>query len=143
MADLIFTENYPNEPPTMKFITPMWHPNSEHQCMSRQLTAFDHFTSSLPRRACLHIDPGQFIGPSRSQCAECLTLFLCHQHPPGEDQYGFEDAGERWLPVHTVTSIVSNLFCTRLYTLLNLWRRCSASFPYFLRTFQTLLVQRM
>ena len=29
VADLIFTENYPNEPPTMKFITPMWHPNSE------------------------------------------------------------------------------------------------------------------
>lgn len=28
------------------------------------------------------------------------------QHAPGEDQYGYEDAGERWLPVHTVETIV-------------------------------------
>ena len=31
------------------------------------------------------------------------------QHPPGEDQYGYEDSGERWLPVHTVESIVRAL----------------------------------
>lgn len=29
------------------------------------------------------------------------------QHAPGQDQWGYEDAGERWLPVHTVESIVS------------------------------------
>ena len=28
------------------------------------------------------------------------------QHAPGDDQYGYEDAGERWMPVHTVESIV-------------------------------------
>ena len=28
------------------------------------------------------------------------------QHAPGDDQYGYEDAGERWVPVHTVESIV-------------------------------------
>ena len=28
------------------------------------------------------------------------------KHPPVEDIYGYEDAGERWLPVHTVESIV-------------------------------------
>lgn len=31
------------------------------------------------------------------------------QHPPEEDQYGYEDAGERWLPVHSVESIVRKL----------------------------------
>jgi ubiquitin-conjugating enzyme E2 G1 len=31
------------------------------------------------------------------------------KHAPGEDQYGYEDAGERWLPVHTVESIVSHV----------------------------------
>ncbi|CAG8725279.1 3256_t:CDS:2, partial [Racocetra fulgida] len=27
-------------------------------------------------------------------------------HPPGEDKYGYEDAGERWRPVHTVETIL-------------------------------------
>lgn len=31
------------------------------------------------------------------------------QHAPGQDEWGYEDAGERWLPVHTVESIVSRL----------------------------------
>jgi ubiquitin-conjugating enzyme E2 G1 len=30
------------------------------------------------------------------------------QHSPGDDQYGYEDAGERWMPVHTVESIVNH-----------------------------------
>ena len=29
------------------------------------------------------------------------------QHAPGDDVYGYEDAGERWLPVHTVETVVS------------------------------------
>ncbi|KAJ1300680.1 hypothetical protein OPQ81_002327 [Rhizoctonia solani] len=32
----------------------------------------------------------------------CISIL----HAPGEDQYGFEQAGERWLPVHTVESIL-------------------------------------
>ncbi|KAH8923632.1 ubiquitin-conjugating enzyme [Atractiella rhizophila] len=32
----------------------------------------------------------------------CISIL----HAPGEDQYGYEDAGERWLPVHTVESIL-------------------------------------
>ena len=28
------------------------------------------------------------------------------KHAPGDDQYGYEDAGERWMPVHSVESIV-------------------------------------
>ncbi|KAG8740712.1 hypothetical protein FRC10_003962 [Ceratobasidium sp. 414] len=28
------------------------------------------------------------------------------EHAPGDDQYGFEQAGERWMPVHTVESIL-------------------------------------
>jgi ubiquitin-protein ligase len=31
----------------------------------------------------------------------CISIL----HPPGEDKYGYEEAGERWLPVHTVESI--------------------------------------
>lgn len=32
---------------------------------------------------------------------------LTEQHAPGEDEWGYEDAGERWLPVHSVESVVS------------------------------------
>ena len=32
----------------------------------------------------------------------CISIL----HAPGEDHYGYECASERWLPVHTVTSIL-------------------------------------
>ncbi|KAK7207685.1 ubiquitin conjugating enzyme Ubc15 [Myxozyma melibiosi] len=32
----------------------------------------------------------------------CISIL----HPPGEDKYGYEDAGERWLPVHSVETIL-------------------------------------
>ncbi|KAB5593757.1 hypothetical protein CTheo_2837 [Ceratobasidium theobromae] len=32
----------------------------------------------------------------------CISIL----HPPGDDQYGYEQAGERWMPVHTVESIL-------------------------------------
>lgn len=34
------------------------------------------------------------------------TVCISILHPPGDDKYGYEDAGERWLPVHTVESII-------------------------------------
>ncbi|THH01148.1 hypothetical protein EW145_g6966 [Phellinidium pouzarii] len=64
-ADLTFTTDFPNKPPTMRFITPIWHPN---------------------------IYPNGLV---------CISIL----HPPEDDQYGYEDAGERWLPVHSVESI--------------------------------------
>jgi len=37
-----------------------------------------------------------------SDCGVCISIL----HAPGDDQYGYEDAGERWMPVHTVESIL-------------------------------------
>lgn len=34
------------------------------------------------------------------------TVCISILHPPGDDEYGYEDAGERWLPVHTVESVL-------------------------------------
>lgn len=31
----------------------------------------------------------------------CISIL----HPPGEDTYGYESPAERWLPIHTVTTI--------------------------------------
>ena len=32
----------------------------------------------------------------------CISIL----HPPGDDAFGYEQASERWLPVHTVESIL-------------------------------------
>ncbi|ORY85473.1 ubiquitin-conjugating enzyme/RWD-like protein [Protomyces lactucae-debilis] len=32
----------------------------------------------------------------------CISIL----HAPEDDQYGYEDAGERWLPVHTVETVL-------------------------------------
>lgn len=37
-----------------------------------------------------------------------MVILIYSQHPPGDDQYGYEESGERWLPIHTVESIVSH-----------------------------------
>ncbi|EAY05539.1 ubiquitin conjugating enzyme, putative [Trichomonas vaginalis G3] len=65
-AVLNFPDDYPNNPPTMKFICPMFHPNIKN-------------TGEV-----------------------CISIL----HPPGKDQYEYEDKSERWLPIHTVESII-------------------------------------
>jgi ubiquitin-conjugating enzyme E2 G1 len=65
-AILEFPEDFPNNPPKMRFVCPMYHPNIR--------------------------DTGEV----------CISIL----HPPGDDQYGYEDRAERWLPVHTVESIL-------------------------------------
>lgn len=67
---------------------------------------------SLLGRKALHIDSGK----TRGFCKNAWTAADAsrfsprsptRQHAPGQDEWGYEDAGERWLPVHTVESIVS------------------------------------
>ena len=68
-ARLSFPPEFPLLPPTMRFLTEMWHPN---------------------------------IYPDGRVCISIL-------HAPGDDQYGYEDAGERWLPVHSIESILMSV----------------------------------
>ncbi|WFD29542.1 E2 ubiquitin-conjugating enzyme [Malassezia sp. CBS 17886] len=73
-AELLFPQacrrggEYPLLPPTMKFKTPMWHPN---------------------------------VYPDGTLCISIL-------HAPGKDEYGYEDANERWLPLLSVISLLSS-----------------------------------
>ena len=79
----------------------MWHPNGQYSRPSRRLLEV--------------LILWLLVYPDGNLCISIL-------HPPGEDQYGYESASERWLPIHTVESIVSLLFsplfsstrCTRL-----------------------------
>ncbi|CAN8064139.1 unnamed protein product [Agarophyton chilense] len=65
-AKLSFPPDYPYMPPTMRFISDMWHPNIYKD-----------------GRVCISI-----------------------LHAPGSDPNQYENASERWLPVHTVESIL-------------------------------------
>jgi len=49
---------------------------------------------------------------------QCCLFFLVHKdgevcisilHEPGEDKFGYERASERWLPIHTVESILMSV----------------------------------
>lgn len=48
----------------------------------------------------------------RRGCLTSLIVYLNGEvcisilHPPGDDAYGYEKASERWLPVHTVETIL-------------------------------------
>ena len=65
-ASLEFPEDYPQNPPKMKFLCPMFHPNIKNS--------------------------GEV----------CISIL----HPPGKDKYDYEDQSERWLPIHSVESIL-------------------------------------
>lgn len=63
---LSFPSEYPLQPPKMRFVTPIFHPN---------------------------------IYPNGDVCISIL-------HPPKDDEYGYEQAGERWSPVQTPETIL-------------------------------------
>lgn len=65
-ALLEFPQDYPQSPPKMKFLCPMYHPNI------------------------------------RETGEVCISIL----HPPGPDEFEYESSSERWLPIHTVESIL-------------------------------------
>ncbi|RUS19547.1 ubiquitin-conjugating enzyme/RWD-like protein [Endogone sp. FLAS-F59071] len=85
-ALMTFPNTYPLMPPKLKFASDMWHPNG----MSKSYR-FD--------LQCLHLDFIHIVYPDGEVCISIL-------HPPGEDKWGYEKANERWLPVHTVETIL-------------------------------------
>lgn len=80
---MTFPPAYPLLPPTLKFETPLFHPNGEYQCLSTQRRR-SHTTT---------------VYPSGEVCISIL-------HPPEEDKYGYESAAERWSPVQTPETIL-------------------------------------
>lgn len=68
-AEMIFPLNYPQAPPTFRFITPMWHPN---------------------------IDKDGNV---------CISIL----HKAGEDEFGYEELSERWLPSRSARIIIMSI----------------------------------
>lgn len=70
-AEMIFPIDFPEAPPTFRFITPVWHPN---------------------------IDKEGNV---------CISIL----HKPGDDEFGYEDQSERWLPVRSPESVILSIMC--------------------------------
>ena len=67
----------------MYFLTDIFHPNSTCALFRIHKTTF----------ASLLVDEGGHV---------CISTL----HEPGDDRYGYEKAEERWLPIHTVETIL-------------------------------------
>ncbi|KAF7678792.1 putative ubiquitin-conjugating enzyme E2 7 [Astathelohania contejeani] len=68
-AKMVFPLNYPDAPPTFKFLNEMWHPN---------------------------IDKDGNV---------CISIL----HKPGEDEFGYEELSERWMPVRNPESVILSI----------------------------------
>ncbi|UOH82152.1 hypothetical protein LQV05_004846 [Cryptococcus neoformans] len=105
-ARLIFPPEYPLLPPKMIFDSEMWHPNSASYPLSFRsflfgpaiLSALGLSLTDYANFGC----PFSVYNKGDKKGEVCVSIL----HQPGEDEWGFEDAGERWLPVHTVESVL-------------------------------------
>lgn len=70
-AEMRFPIQYPEEPPSFRFITPMWHPN---------------------------IDKEGNV---------CISIL----HKSGNDDFGYEELNERWMPVRSAESVIMSIVC--------------------------------
>lgn len=70
-AEMKFPIQYPDEPPTFRFISPIWHPN---------------------------IDKDGNV---------CISIL----HKPGNDDFGYEEMNERWMPVRSAESVIMSIIC--------------------------------
>ena len=73
----------------MKFISDIWHSNSKRFC----LVAFEGVSFKALSFFRIKVDKNGDV---------CISIL----HEPGDDKYGYEKAAERWLPVHTVETIL-------------------------------------
>lgn len=88
----------------MKFITEIWHPNSKF-CYTEFCNIYkispllgDFQTVQYKLKTMLYF----FLLTVEKNGDVCISIL----HEPGDDKWGYEKASERWLPVHTVETIL-------------------------------------
>ncbi|RUO96289.1 ubiquitin-conjugating enzyme E2 7-like protein [Jimgerdemannia flammicorona] len=112
-------ETYPLMPPKLKFVNDMWHPNvypDGEVCISILVRAISNVKACIaPPNPRINDtdhrdspeDPPPLPSFSIHSCTHLPSAFMpTNKHPPGEDKWGYEKANERWLPVHTVETIL-------------------------------------
>ena len=80
---MTFPPTYPLLPPTLKFQTPIFHPNG--------ILAYTTSPSAVTNFRTVY-ENGEV----------CISIL----HPPEDDKYGYESASERWSPVQNPESIL-------------------------------------
>lgn len=88
-------------PPTMRFTSEMWHPNSTYLLLIQEID----FAKSFPMRSSNNDNVCCWFPFTVSVYKDgkvCISIL----HAPGSDPNQYENASERWLPVHTVESIL-------------------------------------
>lgn len=82
-AELKFPKDYPLNPPKMKFLGEIWHPNGykifHWRLLVRELTRLVYSNGEV-----------------------CISIL----HPPGDDPNHYEHASERWSPIQSVEKIL-------------------------------------
>lgn len=119
-AYLTFPYDYPLRPPKMKFITEIWHPNGKHinyalwwllvsslhcvlKWILRHLLLWVCFEFSCNKNHVRTNLVDSFISYTVAKNGDvCISIL----HEPGEDKFGYEKPEERWLPIHTVETIM-------------------------------------
>jgi ubiquitin-conjugating enzyme E2 G2 len=86
-AELKFPKDYPLMPPTMKFLSDIWHPNG--MCCAAPLYCMTR----------LWFTDKRIVYPNGVVCISIL-------HPPGDDPNHYEHASERWSPIQSVEKIL-------------------------------------
>ena len=116
-AELKFPDDFPNKPPTMKFISPMWHPNSASapqllllHCGPRGAAWLAPRPAARTRARALHPRvPTRSLTVARAPTAVYPDGTVCISilHPPGVDRFNTqESADERWRPILGVEQVL-------------------------------------
>ncbi|TWW74137.1 Ubiquitin-conjugating enzyme E2 G1 [Takifugu flavidus] len=92
-AHLTFPKDYPLRPPKMKFITDIWHPNAQQCDSDEDVTPVKAGHKKWTQACDSEVDKNGDV---------CISIL----HEPREDKYGYEKPEERWLPIHTVETIM-------------------------------------
>lgn len=86
------------------FVTPPRMVARLSSCVNHLIPSHQCLPPSQPspscRTVCIQLTPVYNTGARKGEV--CVSIL----HAPGEDQWGYEDAGERWLPVHTVETVL-------------------------------------
>ena len=89
-----FPADYPYSPPTIRFLTKVWHPN----------------VYEVRRRArddCKHVNIIDFFLLSSQNGDLCISIL----HPPVDDPQSGELPCERWNPTQNVRQVFPSLYC--------------------------------
>lgn len=98
-------------PPTMRFTSEMWHPNSKtlappHTHSTPRLSFSRLNVRNVLLTPSLSLSRPHIVFRSFTQVYKDGRVCISILHAPGSDPNQYENASERWLPVHTVESIL-------------------------------------